>query len=60
MAITAKELSAIEDQLNGEKLLVTKLKAYSQMCDDQQLKQKCETMASKHQNHYDRLLSYLS
>ncbi len=60
MPITAKELTAIEDQLNGEKLLVTKLKAYAQMCSDQQLKQKCETMASKHQNHYDRLLSYLS
>lgn len=59
MAITAKELTAIEDQLNGEKLLVTKFKAYAQICDDQQLKQKCETMASKHQNHYDRLLNYL-
>lgn len=60
MSITAKELTAIEDQLSGEKLLVTKCKAYAQMCDDQQLKQKCETMASKHQNHYDRLLSYLN
>lgn len=60
MAITAKELTAIEDQLNGEKLLITKLKAYAQMCDDQQLKSKCETMAGKHQNHYDRLLSYLN
>lgn len=58
--LTAKELSAIEDQLNAEKLLVTKYKAYSQICQDPQLKAKCEQMAGKHQNHYDRLLANLN
>lgn len=60
MALTEKELTAIEDQLSGEKLLVTKIKAYSQMCTDPELKRKCENIASKHQTHYDQLLSFLN
>lgn len=59
MQLTEKELTAIEDQLSEEKLLVTKLKAYSQMCTDSDLKKKCESIASKHQTHYDQLLSFL-
>ena len=60
MALTEKELLAIEDQLSGEQLLITKFKAYSQMCTDTELKQKCETIAGKHQTHYDKLLSFLN
>ncbi len=60
MALTEKELSAIEDQLSGEKLLVTKFKAYSEMCTDPELKQKCESISDKHQTHYDKLLSFLN
>lgn len=60
MPMTAKELTAIEDELNSEKLLVTKMKAYSQMCSDQELKQKCEAIAQKHQCHFDRLMGLLS
>lgn len=60
MALTEKELTAIEDQLNSEKLLVTKFRAYAQMCSDQELKQKCNSIATKHQTHYDHLLSFLN
>lgn len=60
MTLTAKELTAIEDQLSGEKLLIAKCKSYAQMCDDPELKKKCETMAGKHQSHYDKLLSFLN
>ena len=60
MAISEKELSALEDLLGGEKLLVTKFKAYAQMCTDQELKQKCEVIASKHQTHYEKLLTFLN
>ncbi|QEY34123.1 spore coat protein [Caproiciproducens galactitolivorans] len=60
MALTEKELSAIEDQLSNEKLLITKFKAYSQMCSDSDIKQKCNSIASRHQEHYDRLLNFLS
>jgi hypothetical protein len=60
LTLTEKELTAIEDQLNSEKLLVTKFRAYAQMCSDQELKQKCTSIATKHQSHYDKLLSFLS
>ena len=36
--LTAKELSAIEEQLKAEKLLITKNKAYAQLCDDPELR----------------------
>ena len=52
--LTAKELSAIE-----EKLLITKNKAYAQLCDDPELRKKCEQMAAKHEEHYQTLLSLL-
>ena len=60
MALTEKELSAIEDQLSGEKLLVTKFRAYSQMSTDSEIKQKCDSIATQHQSHYDKLLSFLN
>ncbi len=59
MQITEKELSAIEDQLAVEETLIAKMKAYSQMCTDQDLKQKCDAIAQKHQGHFDRLMSYI-
>lgn len=58
--ITEKELSAIEDQLSNEQLLVTKFKAYSQMCSDPELKQKCDSIAQKHQCHFDKLMGFLN
>lgn len=59
-SLTTKELSAIEDQLSGENLLITKLKAYSQGCKDPQLKQQFDDLACKHQQHYDKLLGFLN
>lgn len=60
MAITEKELSAIEDQLKNEEVLITKFKAYSQMCSDQVLKQQCDQIAQKHQSHFDKLYGFLN
>ncbi len=59
-SLTSKELAAIEDQLNSEKMLVKKYKAYASMSQDPQICSKCEQIASQHQNHYNRLLGYLS
>ena len=53
--LTAKELFAIEEQLKAEKLLITKNKAYAQLCDDPELRKKCE----QHEYHYQTLLSLL-
>lgn len=58
--ITEKELAAIEDELSSEQTLIAKMKAYSQMCTDQELKQKCDSIAQKHQTHFDRLISFLN
>lgn len=58
--ITSKELSALEDQLNYEQVLVKKYKTYSSQCTDPQLKTKCEQVASRHQEHFNRLMTHLS
>lgn len=60
MSLTAKELSAIEDELTSEQTLICKMKAYSQMCSDQELKQQCDSIAKKHQSHYDQLMNLLN
>lgn len=58
--LTSKELSAIEDQLNHEQIMVKKFKMYSQACTDPQLKQKCEQISAAHQAHFNKLLSQLN
>ena len=57
--ITAKELSAIEDQLNYEQLLIKKYKNYASMCQDAQLRTTCENLAAQHKTHFDTIMSYL-
>ena len=59
-SLTSKELSAIEDQLSMEEILVKKFKMYAQNASDPQLKTQCEQIASKHQNHHTRLLQELN
>lgn len=58
--ITSKELSALEDQLNYESLLVTKYRTFSEQCTDQVLKDKCTQIADKHQKHFNTLMYYLN
>lgn len=60
MALTAKELTAIEDQLNTEKLLTSKCKSYAQSMEDPELRQKIETMAGRHRAHFEKLLGFLN
>ena len=56
--LTAKELSALEDQLNYEQMLVKRYKAYSQATDPQ-IKASCEQMANQHKQHFDTLMGHL-
>lgn len=58
--LTSKELDAICDQLSAEELLVKKYQLFAQVAEDPQLKTKCEQIAAKHQNHFDRLLNQLN
>lgn len=57
--LTAKELSAIEDQLNCEQMLIKKYKAYAQAATDPQIKTTCEQLANQHKQHYDTLMGHL-
>ena len=57
--LSSKELSAIEDQLKAEQVLVQKYQAFSAQFTDPQLRTKCEQIAAKHQNHYQSLLRHL-
>ena len=59
-SLTTKELSAIEDQLNYEQILVKKYHSFASQCSDPQLKTKCEQVATRHQDHFNRLMSHLS
>lgn len=58
--LTAKELSAIEDQLNCEQMLIRKFRAYAQSATDPQIKASCENMAQRHKRHYDTLMGHLN
>lgn len=60
MPLTAKELSAIEDQLNFEQILIKKYKFYASASSDQQLKVKYEQIAAQHQGHYSLLMNQLN
>ncbi len=58
--LTAKELTAIEDQLGLEQNLIKKYNMYAQTSADACIKTKCEQIAGKHQQHYNTLLSHLN
>ena len=58
--ITSKELSAIEDQLNYEQLLIKKYKNYAEMCQEAGLKTTCEQLAAQHKNHYNTIMNYIN
>ena len=57
--LTLKELSAIEDQLNCEQMLIKKYKAYAQSATDPQIKTTCEQIAAQHKQHFDTLMGHL-
>ena len=57
--LTTKELTALEEQLAGEQVLIKKYRTMATQCTDPALKTKCESIASRHQQHYDKLVSHL-
>lgn len=58
--LTGKELLALEDELNAEKLMITKFKNYAAMTADPQIRGKCEQVAAQHLQHYNTLLGHLN
>ncbi|HOR13210.1 MAG TPA: hypothetical protein PKX46_04735 [Clostridia bacterium] len=57
--LSEKELSALGDLLSYEELLVKKFHMLAQGTQDQQIKSKFESIAQKHQAHFDMLYSQL-
>lgn len=57
--ISAKELSALEDQLNYEQTLVKKYRTFASQVTEPALRTKCNQIADRHQQHFDTLLTYL-
>lgn len=57
--LSTKELTALEDQLSQESLLVKKYQTTAQSCTDPALKTKFDAVAAKHQDHFNRLYTYL-
>ena len=57
--LTTKELSAIEDQMNAEKVLIAKYEMYAQQTNDTALKTKLNQAASMHRAHMEKLFTLL-
>jgi len=57
--LTSKELSALEDQLGYEKILISKYHTFANLASDPQIKSKYQSVAQRHQEHYNKLLKHL-
>ena len=57
--LTTKELSALEDQLNSEMILVKKYRSFATLTTDAQLKTKYEGIAGQHLTHFNTLYKHL-
>ena len=58
--LTTKELQALSDQLSAEQLAIAKNKMYAEASCDAQLKENFNSIAAKHQTHYDKLMGLLN
>lgn len=57
--LTEKELSAINDLLSSEELLIKKFNMLAQTTTDTNLQKKLQGIAQRHQQHFDTLYSQL-
>lgn len=57
--LTAKELSALEDQIGWEATLVKKYEGMACLCSDSQLQKDFNDFANKHRAHYNTLVTFL-
>ena len=57
--LTEKELTALEDQLNCEQVLIKKYRGYAAIAQDQQIRDVCTQLADRHKQHFDTLMGHL-
>ncbi len=60
MALTSKELSWIEDQLNLEQLMVKKYKAAEMAASDEAVRTRMKNAADRHEQHFAKLMGHLN
>ena len=58
--LTEKELNTIKDLLSAEELLVKKFQMLAEHADKAELKNEMESIAQKHQGHFNELYQKLS
>lgn len=58
--LTTKELDLIKAQLGDEQNIIAKYKMYACATCDPVLKEQLNTIANKHQAHFDKLLTLLA
>lgn len=57
--LSEKELSALNDLLSEEELLVKKFQMLADHSNDTNVKNQMENIADRHQNHFNKLYEYL-
>ncbi len=57
--LTTKELTALEEVLNSEQVLIKKYRTMANQSGDAAIKSRLENIASRHQQHYDTLVNHL-
>ena len=57
--LTTKELSALTDQLNYERMMVSKYDAAQSACQSQDLGSSFQRYAQQHRDNYQSLLDFL-
>lgn len=58
--LSEKELSAVQDILNEEDLLIKKFKNLANQCDDPVIKDKLMNISDRHQKHFNSIYSQLN
>ncbi len=58
--LSEKELSAVQDILSEEDLLIKKFKNLSNQCQDPQIKEKLMNISERHQKHFNSIYSQLN
>ena len=58
--ISDKELSALNDLLSGEELLIKKFHMLAYNCNDSEVKAKFTAISNEHKEHFRNLYSQLS
>ncbi|MDR1735380.1 MAG: spore coat protein [Oscillospiraceae bacterium] len=57
--LTTKELTALDESLNQEQVIIKKYHTMAGQCGDTKLKSQLESIATRHQKHYNTLISHL-